>query len=69
MQNFINSVVAATEKYRELNKQLVSDNLGFTFTLLCMTVVCLTVGVAVLYVKLLVVNSCIVPVFFEVDKP
>lgn len=59
MKNFIDSVVATAERYRELPNKFVDTNVF----LLGLLVVCLTVGVSVLYLKLLIVDSCVMPVF------
>lgn len=61
MKNFIDSAVATAERYRELPNKFIDTNI----VLLGLLIVCLTVGVSVLYLKLLIVNSCVMPVFLE----
>lgn len=59
MKDFIESVVATAERYRELPNKFIDTNL----VLLGLLILSLTVGVSVLYLKLLVVDSCVMPVF------
>jgi hypothetical protein len=59
MKDFINSVVAAAERYRELPNKFVDTNM----ILLGQAIVCLIIGVAVMYVQILIVDSCVVPVY------
>lgn len=59
MKDFINSVVAAAERYRSLPNKFIDTNM----VLLGHLIICLVIGVAVLYLKTLVVNSCIVPIY------
>jgi len=58
-RQFIESVVAAAERYREWPDKFIDTNM----ILLGQAIVCLTIGVAVLYTQNLVVNSCVIPIF------
>ena len=63
MKDFLKSVVATAERYRKLPDKFIDTNM----VLLGQAIVCLTVGVAVLYAQNLVVNSCVIPIF-EIKK-
>lgn len=63
MKDFIDSVVAAAERYRSLPDKFIDTNM----ILLGQAIVCLVIGVAVLYTQNLVVHSCIVPIY-QIEK-
>jgi hypothetical protein len=63
-KDFFYSAVAAAERYRGLPDKFVDTNVVFLGQL----IICLTIGVSVLYLKNLIVNSCVVPVFQIPEK-
>lgn len=62
-RQFFESVVVAAERYRELPDKFIDTHR----VLLGQAIVCLTIGVAVLYTQNLVVNFCVFPIF-EIKK-
>jgi hypothetical protein len=58
-RQFVESLVAAAERYRELPDKFIDTNMIW----LSQAIVSLTIGVAVLYTQNLVVNSCVIPIF------
>ena len=63
LRQFVESVVTAAERYRELPDKFIDTNM----VLLGQIIVCLTIGVAVLYAQNLIVNSCVIPII-EIKK-
>lgn len=64
MKNFIDSVVTTAERYRSLPNKFVDTNM----VLLGQLIICLVIGVAVLYLKTLIVHSCISPIYPTLTK-
>ncbi len=54
MKNFLDSVVAAAERYRELPDKFIDTNM----VLLGQIIISVTIEVSVIYLENLVVNSC-----------
>ncbi|HAT77552.1 MAG TPA: hypothetical protein DCS19_12180 [Flavobacterium sp.] len=63
MKDFLNSVVTTAEKYRELPDKFIDTNM----VLLAQIIICLTIGVSVVYLQNLIVHSCILPIL-EIKK-
>ena len=59
LKRFAEAVVNTAERYRSLPDKVIDTN----FLFLVQMIIGLLLGVAVLYLKILVVHTCIVPIF------
>jgi F0F1-type ATP synthase assembly protein I len=59
LKKFVQTVVNTAERYRSLPDKIIGTNFFF----LVQMIIGLLLGVAVLYLKALVVHTCIVPIF------
>lgn len=59
LKRFAQAVVNTAERYRSLPDKVIDTN----FLFLVQMIIGLLLGVAVLYLKILVAHTCIVPIF------
>jgi hypothetical protein len=59
LKKYAQAVVDAAERYRSLPDKIIDTN----FLFLVQMIIGLLLGVAVLYLKILVAHTCIVPIF------
>jgi uncharacterized membrane protein len=59
LKRFTEAVVNTTERYRSLPDKVIDTN----FLFLVQMIIGLLLGVAVLYLKILVAHTCIIPIF------
>jgi uncharacterized membrane protein len=59
LKRFAESVVNTAERYRSLPDKVIDTN----FLFLVQMIIGLLLGVAVLYLKILVAHTCIIPIF------
>ena len=59
LKRFVEAVVNAAERYRSLPDKVIDTN----FLFLVQMIIGLLLGVAVLYLKILVAHTCIIPIF------
>jgi len=59
LKRFVEAVVNTAERYRSLPDKVIDTN----FLFLVQMIIGLLLGVAVLYLKILVAHTCIIPIF------
>jgi uncharacterized membrane protein len=59
LKRFVEPVVNTAERYRSLPDKVIDTN----FLFLVQMIIGLLLGVAVLYLKILVAHTCIIPIF------